>query len=167
MVSNSPKDQFPKKILSEEFTMTKVRRKSLISNPIKTITPCFHVNSIMPIKHQDLSIMPNSSIFKTHDPRDIKHLNKYGLNYSFEESLFFDPVKVTKDKALFEYYKGAKMRVVIDVDQLNKIKLTQKVSMPHRKKMIKICPKLKDLYHKSLNLTPQSKAYKLLKPQNN
>lgn len=160
MVSNSPNNHFSNNKFTDKPVM---RRKSLITNPIKTFTPCFHVNSIFPSKKEELTIMPNSKIFKTHDPRDIEHLNKYGLNYTFEKSHIFDQVKSTKDKKLFEYYKGVKMRVVIDVDSLNKIKLTEKVSTPHRKKMIKVCPKLKDLYHKSLNLSPQSQAYKLLK----
>lgn len=149
--------------IPKDCATSQIRRRSLINDKIKTIIPCFHVNSIIPLKNPPCPISSNIKIFKTHDPRNLSHLNQYGLDYSLEKFHIFDPVKFQNDKGFHEYINGERLRIVVDIDKLNSTKLKEKLPVSLRKNLIKLSPKLRKLHNLNINLTPRSKAFKFLR----
>ena len=149
--------------MKKDCATTPVRRESFVNDRIKTILPCFHVNSVVPVKNPPCSINSDLKIFKTHDPREISHLNQYGLDYSFEKSHIFDQVNFSNDKGFHEYINGERLRLVVDINKLNSTKLKERLPANHRQKLMRISPRPRLLGNFNINLSPKPKPIRFLR----
>ena len=137
---------------------SKSSQRPLISTPIsqkkskEQLNPIisFHVNTILPKKPK------KEDIFKTTDSQSTS-FEKYGMFYSFETPSIYN-YKNKPEKGCYKYFSKGKARIVFDVNKLNRFILEEKPKVEHRKKMVDACPKLKNLYHLSRDLSPLTHA---------
>ena len=138
-------------------------RQSIQSAEIQNPAMVFHVNTVLPKKINKQRMINEKDIFETNDSRAFNSFEKYGMFYSFENPSK-SPNRCKILKGTYEYFYKEKARVVVDVNQLSKYTFEQRPSTPHRNKMMKICPKLKILYHLRRDINPQTHANKSHKP---
>ena len=105
--------------IMKKFTL-RLQNPPKNKNTLDVIHPSFHVNSVIPSQHHKLNL-DNSKIFKTHDPREISHLNVYGMDYSFIPPSFTS-IKHCLERGYYEYIDRQKARIVMDIDLLRKLK---------------------------------------------
>lgn len=118
--------------IMKKFTL-RLQNPPKNKDSLDIIHPSFHVNSVIPSKVHKLNL-DDSKIFKTHDPRELSHLNIYGMDYSFIPPSFTS-IKHCLERGYYEYIDRKKARIVMDIDLLRKLKQLDNQELTRKSKL--------------------------------